>query len=212
MATWFQRMDERFTRGVGRWGDAGKAYFTSGFHKRGMKTAREWWGLDGFDKKLWARYPSGQYQHSLFTRMGGVGRTLGLGFMAWDAYSGYKEEGVWGAAKGLARGFAENYAMGALGIPLLKAAAVGALIGGVAYGVASAAGIRGTGGAGIFKSNVERWRAEHRSINLGTPVLDPYGTGSTMRQRSLQAIQESRINGMNALGNEASLMYRPYFS
>ncbi len=178
---------------VAGFGRSAKTFSQSGFHKRGVKSALEMYGLQK-------------------GKLGIAGRAFGLVFLAADAYEGWKEEGAIGAVKGVARGAVINYAFGAIGIPLLKAAAVGAVAGVGAYAVASAMGIPGTGGVGIFKSNIERWKAEHKSINLGTPIVDPYGTGATMRSRSLQAIQSSPINGMGALGNEASLLYRPYNS
>lgn len=209
---WLKRADDSLEKGLEKWKGAGADFRKTKFHQRGWKTMRNWSGLEPFDKKLWAKMPgTDKYEHSLFSRLGGIGRLMGVGFLAHSAYEGYQEGGLGGAAKGVGSFLATNYALGALGIPALGLAAAGALVGGAAYAGLSAAGVRGFGMPGLFKSNVERWRAEHKSIALGTPVLDPYGTGATLRSRAVQAIQGSRINGMNALGNEASLLYSPYF-
>lgn len=45
-----------------------------------------------------------------------------------------------------------------------------------------------------------------RRLEMGTPIVDVFGTQATMRQRSLQAIQRSAISGRSALGMEAQLM------
>jgi hypothetical protein len=45
------------------------------------------------------------------------------------------------------------------------------------------------------------------SLELGAPIQDPFGTISTLRQRSLSAIQNTHVNGRMALGNEAALLH-----
>lgn len=45
------------------------------------------------------------------------------------------------------------------------------------------------------------------SLELGAPIQDPFGTISTLRQRSLQAIQNTHVNGRMAFGNEAALLH-----
>jgi len=46
-----------------------------------------------------------------------------------------------------------------------------------------------------------------RAMEMGAPISDQYGTISTLRQRSLAAIQNSHVNGRMALGNEAALLH-----
>jgi len=48
---------------------------------------------------------------------------------------------------------------------------------------------------------------EQRKFSMGNNIKDTYGTISTMRQASIQAIQSSKVNGRNALGNEGYLMH-----
>lgn len=49
-----------------------------------------------------------------------------------------------------------------------------------------------------------------RALELGTPMSDQFGTISTLRQRSLSAIQNSHVNGRMALGNEAALLHTSF--
>lgn len=48
-----------------------------------------------------------------------------------------------------------------------------------------------------------------RRLEMGKQVADPYGINATMRQRSLQAMSFSQINGRSAFGSEAQLMHIP---
>lgn len=48
-----------------------------------------------------------------------------------------------------------------------------------------------------------------RQLEMGKPIVDPYGMNATMRQRSLRAMQFSQINGRSAFGTEAQLMHIP---
>ena len=49
-----------------------------------------------------------------------------------------------------------------------------------------------------------------RGLELGAPIQDPFGTISTLRQRSLQAIQNTHVNGRMAFGNEAALLHSTF--
>ncbi|MAE81783.1 MAG: hypothetical protein CMB80_03525 [Flammeovirgaceae bacterium] len=49
-----------------------------------------------------------------------------------------------------------------------------------------------------------------RNLEMGAPVADPFGTISTLRQRSLSALQNSHVNGRMALGNEAALLHSSF--
>lgn len=131
-------------------------------------------------------------------------RGLNVAFMGFAAYQGYQEGGALGAATGVASSAALNYAFGAG----MKALGMGGLTGAVLLplGAAAAGGMAYVGA----KRAASEHQYRHQRLELGSPLVDDFGTVSTMRQRSLQAIQNSRLNGRTALGNEAVLMYRPY--
>lgn len=133
-----------------------------------------------------------------------MGNAAGLAFVGYDAYQGYKEGGMVGAAKnittsaiswGLMRG-AWNMAAGTLGsVPV----AIGAAAVGGAYGYYR------MGEAGQkYSKNLKK--LEFRGADIG----DTFGTMATMRQRSLSAIQNSHVNGRMALGGEAAMMHTTY--
>ena len=137
-----------------------------------------------------------------FGGMGGVTtalRALGPVMVGYSMYAGYKEGGVWGAIKGGASELAiwgafeaGMYVLGAAAAPLAAVAAVGAVgAGAYAYGEAAQA-----------------HRKRLRNVEMGGEVFDPFGTAATTRQRSLQALHNSHINGRMAIGSEAVLMHR----
>lgn len=51
------------------------------------------------------------------------------------------------------------------------------------------------------------YNAESKRSGFTNPFNDTYGNAATMRQQSLMAIQSSKINGRNLLGQEASFMH-----
>jgi hypothetical protein len=51
-----------------------------------------------------------------------------------------------------------------------------------------------------------------KKLNMGAPIVDMFGTVATTRQRSLQALQNTHINGRMALGNEGMLMHTNVYS
>jgi hypothetical protein len=57
---------------------------------------------------------------------------------------------------------------------------------------------------------VHEYMKKHARLEMATPLIDQFGTVATMRQRSLQAINNSKINGRTALGAEGLLTYSPY--
>lgn len=167
-----------------------KSYLRSDIHKAGMKGAASFTGLSG----------------------GLRGNKLMKGLMAYELYKGYKEDGVGGMVSAGVNQAVSGYAFDAIlkATGLGKVAMVGLGVGAIA-GVASYA----TGGTNpleflarpMVKENMRR----HSLLEMGTPSVDEFGTLATMRQRSLMAIQNSRINGRSALGNEGQISYRPYF-
>lgn len=126
-------------------------------------------------------------------------RSLPLLGSIYSAYSGYKEGGVWGAAKETASFIGINMAFnmavgsaGALGAIGLAAApiAIGATVG---YAAASSS-----------RKNLMKYK----KLEMGANQIDRFGTIATIRQRSLSSIQNSHINGRMMLGNEAYLSHR----
>ena len=150
----------------------------------------------------------------LIKGMGWFGKALGRGFLGASAYYGYQQGGVQGAVVETGKHLAMTYAMGAV----LKAVGVGAGAGlAVGAGVATIGGLAAgyhfaTGGS--IADAARPWMADHArrqaGLEMGSPIVDNFGTTATMRQRSLSAIQNSRLNGRTALGNEAALSYQPY--
>jgi hypothetical protein len=128
-----------------------------------------------------------------------LGRAAFPLFTAHAAYTGYQEGGILGAAGGVAESALMWGAMRA-GWTMLGGSVGAGLVGGVAMGY------------GMYRLGEAARRNERRvrGLELATDVVDRFGTMSTMRQRSLQAIQNSHLNARMALGNEALLMSTPY--
>lgn len=157
----------------------------------------------------------------------GAGRLLGpLATLYFGTYQGYKEGGWWGAAKGTFTHLRDSFVFGAAMSGLSKVFGPGKYWGAGAVGAAQAGlGISTLGWAAGIGSGVgaaSPWQAavrplvaghmkRHAELEMGRPIIDQFGTLATMRQRSLAAIQNSKINGRSAIGNEATLMYQPYF-
>lgn len=141
---------------------------------------------------------------------GFIKNTLGLiagpAFLAYSAHEGYQTGGTWGAAKAVSRDLSMAYIWGATVKPMLPYIAGGAAVAGVA---AYAAGIRPMH---LARPMVKKHMLRHIGLEMGSPNIDPYGTGATMRQRSLMAIQNSRLGNARAgLGNEAFLLQQSYW-
>lgn len=134
----------------------------------------------------------------------GIGAALQIGFTTHAVYQGYKQGGFWGATKSLGKEMVSwaGFKAGEAAIHTLTGVKLGAvlwpatMVAGAAYGGYKAM----------------EWgrdtRRGLRNLEMTTPVIDPFGTGFTMRQRSVAAIQKSYINGRMALGREASLLHR----
>lgn len=177
-----------------------RRYLRSGMHQGGMDFVKADLGFGKYGK--------------------GFGRVIGPAFLAYNMYTGYKEDGIRGALKEGVSTLATSYVMGALNKPMQRAAMVIAS-GFAAYGswqytrFGLTPGSVNQAGAGLFAKAVRPLVAEHMrrkaEVEMGAPIIDQYGTLATMRQRSLAAIQNSKINGRSALGNEAALHYSPYY-
>jgi len=123
-------------------------------------------------------------------------RGLGLGFTLYSAYQGYKQGGIAGAAKEIAIMGAYNIAFQGL----KSAWSVGSSL--PVLGVAAAAY-----GTYKFGQMAGRYGKGMEQIEMGRPVIDNYGTIATIRQRSLQAIQNTHLNARSSIGNEAFLLH-----
>ena len=128
-----------------------------------------------------------------------LGRVLFPAMTAYSAYSGYKEGGIFGAAKTVATDAAVWGALRAGATMLTNPIVLGA------------AAMAGAGyGAYRFGLAARERAAKTRNLEMGAEVVDMFGTLGTMRQRSLAAINNSRINGRSALGNEALIIAGQY--
>jgi len=184
-----------------------------------LSTARKRMGLGTTRSRLSSAWST--YRGSFFHRGGmelvkfdlglagkGLTRALGPLMLGYSTYSGYKTGGTWGGVKAAGEHLLFSYALGGL-LPAVGATADIALgLGGMAAGLHLMTG-------GSVTDVVRPWAKQrmfrHGKLEMGAPILDDFGTVSTMRQRSLMAIQNSRINGRTGLGNEGALSYNPYF-
>jgi hypothetical protein len=179
--------------------------FSGPGHQTGMNWVKDMIGMG----------PSG-VAGSGFSRAGGIakagilGRALGPAFLAYAGYEGYKKEGVWGAAKGVGGALAETYimarAISAFGAPALGlAGALGTLsaLGKVAHHPAAFL----SSGRGWARPWTSEYHKNLKGVQMGGEIVDPHGINATMRQRSLLAIQNSRLNARSGIGNEAALSH-----
>lgn len=169
-----------------------RSTFTGAAHQKGMKWTRETMGI-------------GQ---------GMLGKALGWGFLGFYAYQGYKENGVLGAAGGIAQGLGESYAAGyAWGAITSSGLGAGMLAGGAIAG-GLAAGEIWSQGANIHqflaRPAVHAHMRKRAKLEMAQPIHDQYGNSATMRKRSLMAMRQSKITARGALGMEGSSNYIPY--
>jgi len=200
------------------------SYSASSIHRSGANMLRFNLGIAPLEREM----VNGSWTGKLTKgHVGWKGRAFGLGLTAFSVYQGYKEGGVSGAIRSGAEALVQDYAVGAgfkaLGIGMkgvgtyagvaLAGAAIGATIGGAIQGVAPW-GVNASG-AGWMAMLARPAVAEHSKklahVEMGRPVLDQFGTVATMRQRSIQAIQNSKINGRSGLSHEATYAFRSYF-
>jgi hypothetical protein len=128
-----------------------------------------------------------------------AGRALFPLMTAFGAYQGYKEGGVFGAAKSVAADAAMWGGLRAAAAVLTTPALIAAGgVGSIAYGTYAL--------GEAAKSYVSR----SRNLEMSSDVVDTFGTLNTMRQRSISAIQNTHINGRLAMGNEALLLASHY--
>ena len=126
-----------------------------------------------------------------------LGPGIGLAFTAVSAYQGYKEGGIFGAAKEVGIQYGYNVAFraamnafgGATSLPIATGLAV-------AYGTYK------------FGQNAGRYGRKSENLSFNKGFIDEFGTAATMRQRSLQAIQNSHVNSRSLLGGEGEVIHR----
>jgi hypothetical protein len=149
-----------------------------------------------------ARIMRGQVPGASRMALGGslAARSVAPAFFAYGMYQGYREGGVGGAIKGGAESLAWQYAISA-GIKAASAIATPLAIGAAIAGV-------GFGSYKLLQAGNARMKRTRR-LEMGSPMIDPFGNAATMRQRSLQALMGSQINGRSAFGSEGQLMHVP---
>lgn len=137
---------------------------------------------------------------------GTLPKSLGILSTAAAAYSGYQEEGVWGAAKGIGTSVAfsslANYAISGVGGASMAMAAPAIAIAAAGYG------------AYRLHEAGKKHAKSLRQLEMGggDQIMQTINTAetATMRQRALLALNNTHINGRMALGNEAFLMHRGF--
>jgi len=148
----------------------------------------------------------------LLARAGGFGTVLPAGialyFAGKDAMAGYDENGIFGAITGAAKGYVTG-AMGSrvIGMSLLNPATAGlgaAVMGGLAYTGYKTFSVRSEGNEYLRqkKMSMSGWQR-------GPSQAFSSSIAMTMRQRSIQAMENSKFNGMKSLGNESYMMSAP---
>lgn len=131
-----------------------------------------------------------------------AGRALGPIATMMAMRDGFRQGGVRGAISGGVSSIAEQYALGIVQHALIDMGGIGTL----GFAAVGAAGVYG--GYQFAKASRNNYR-KSRAMEMGGPFLDPFGNSATMRQRGLQALQSSQLNGRSAFGTEAQLMHVP---
>lgn len=127
---------------------------------------------------------------------------VSIGFTAYETYQGFKQGGFFGGMKAGVKSVAWNaITRGAMNT---AAAVMGSA------GLLMTAGVAGGlyGGYRLGEAGIARMR-KFRNLEVGSDIVDTFGTMATIRQRSLSAIQNTHINGRLAMGGEAALMHVP---
>jgi len=118
-------------------------------------------------------------------------------------YMGYQEGGIGGAIdagiESAKIAVAWEIGAAALGSAALPLAIGAAAVGGAAYGYYQ------------FGEKAQKYGRKMRKLEMGGEVTDRFGTMSTLRQRSLSALNNTHVNGRMALGNEAAIMHTPMY-
>jgi hypothetical protein len=133
--------------------------------------------------------------------LGSLQSTLGMAFTAYNVYQGYKEDGITGAVGNFTTSTAQTMAfnvvtkgLGKLWNPYVIGAAV-------TLGTAHMFAQHG--------KNIKRNLQRSEFVTTPTNVINNAGA-LTARQRSIQALNDSRINARSALGNEANILHTRY--
>jgi len=175
------------------------SYFGSNLHRSGIEWTKGMLGA-GLTPEMRA------LGINTWSRATGVMRLLGPAWIAYRAYEGFKEGGPGGAVKGAAFALGESYLFPHVAHMAGMAALGGAAMLGMQYGMTGAGPLET-----LTRPLVREHMRKHAKLEMGRPIHDQFGNVATMRQRSVMAIQNSKINGRSALGHEATLAYSPYF-
>jgi hypothetical protein len=134
-----------------------------------------------------------------FVKKAGVlaGPGIGAAFTAVSVYQGYKEGGIFGAAKEVGIQYGYNLAF---------RVATGSLS--AVTALSRAVPLAAMYGAYKFGQNAGRYGRKTENLSFNRGFVDDYGTAATMRQRSLQAIQNSHVNSRSLLGGEGEVIHR----
>ena len=155
-----------------------------------------------------------EYQHG--KNMGFMGRKMPGGmFGAGKLAFGFRALGPLMLATGISRGWQEGGVLGAAKEGGKEMAMWGAFEAGASVltnpvAIAGAGMVAGAYGYYKLGEASRKHRKRLRAVEMGSDLVDRFGTMTTMRQRSLSAIQKSHVNGRLALGNEALLLSSSY--
>jgi hypothetical protein len=158
---------------------------------------------------------------------GGItGAGMGLAESAFDGYVSRHIAGVILTGAGAVGSAARSgYAIGSLGSVGARGVASGLGLGGamgalsIVRGLLHPASLAVMGGAfaidaaGEYIQETDQAIARNkqvRGLELGGPIQDQFGTISTLRQRSLNALQNTHVNGRMAFGQEAALLHSTF--
>jgi hypothetical protein len=162
---------------------------SSGYQKSGIAGA-----AGGFAESMMWQYAGRQVMGPAIVGIfGGAAKGWAFGVGAAGAEAGFLAAGTAGLLAG-----AGGAALAVLTNPVTLAIAAGA------YGYHKAS---------EYIQHTDRAIARHkqvRGLELGGPIQDQFGTISTLRQRSLQALQNTHVNGRMAFGQEASLLHSSF--
>lgn len=141
-----------------------------------------------------------------------IGRWLGRSLFGYSVLTGLRDEGLWGGVKGAAEYAAWDYGIGVtlktLGYALggvEGALTVGAIAGTVGYATLKYQGLNPA--SFLTRPLVKDHMKKQARLELARPMVDTFGNIASMRQRSINAMQRSYINGRTALGNEAQMFF-----
>lgn len=133
-------------------------------------------------------------------RGAGLGRILGAALIGVDAYMGYKEGGIGGAAKSLAES----------GMIWGGMKAAGVIIGGTAVSVATGVAAVGIGAYAWGEAATDYRKRLEGSELIPRDAINTIQGAYTDRARAMDALNNSALNARMSIGNEAKLLHSTY--